>query len=131
MGFMTVIVLALSAVGLIFYWFKKSFTYWEKRGFVFVPPEIPFGSLRGVGYEVHFSEKSRQFYEEYKNKTKALGIYFFVSPAILVPNLEVIKHILVKDFSNFHDRGVYYNAKDDPLSAHLFAIEGKKLIKRD
>lgn len=119
MGFTTVLVLAAAAVGLIFYWFKKSFAYWEKRGFVFVPPSIPFGSLKGVGYEVHFSEKTRGFYEAYKNKTKALGLYFFVNPAVLITNLDIIRHVLVSDFKNFHDRGVYYHAEADPLSVSL------------
>ena len=53
-----------------------------------------------------------------------VGIYFFTVPVLLALDLELIKHILVKDFNNFHERGMYANVKTDPLSAHLFAIDG-------
>lgn len=54
------------------------------------------------------------------------GMYFFHVPVALALDLEFVKNVLIKDFSHFHDRGIYYNEKDDPLSAHLFAIDGKK-----
>ena len=67
-----------------------------------------------------------KLYNKYKEKAPMFGIYFFTSPAIVVTDLELIKHIMVKDFNYFHDRGVYFNVKDDPLSGHLFSIEGKE-----
>lgn len=124
MGWNIFISLVVAVVVLIAFWFKKKFSYWEDHGFQFIKPEFPFGSLKGVGFKVHFGEKSKAFYCEFRNKAKAVGMYFFVAPVILITDLDVVKHVLVKDFNNFHDRGLYVNTKTDPLSGHLFAIEG-------
>lgn len=112
---------------LIYFWFKKKFSYWEERGFDYVQPEFPFGTLKGVGYRVHFSQKTRAIYNEYKNKAKAVGLYFFTAPTVLITNLDLLKHVLVKDFNNFHDRGLYVNKVADPLSGHLFSLEGEQV----
>ena len=125
MGLNTFIALIITVIGLVAYWFKKKFSYWENRGFKFITPEFPFGSLKGVGFKIHFSQKSAKFYNDYKNKAKAIGLYFFTAPVVLVTELDTVKHILVKDFSSFHDRGLYFNKQADPLSGHLFALEGE------
>lgn len=52
------------------------------------------------------------------------GIFFFTKPAILITNLDFLKNILIKDLQYFHDHPTFYNLKDDPLSGHLFSIEG-------
>ncbi|RZC34764.1 p450 domain containing protein, partial [Asbolus verrucosus] len=54
------------------------------------------------------------------------GLYFMTSPTYMVVDLDYVKNVMTKDFQYFVDRGFYYNEKDDPLSAHLFAIGGTK-----
>lgn len=116
--------LAIS-IGLIFLWAKKQFRYWEDHGFEYLKPVLfPFGNLKGVGYKVHLSEITLAAYKKYKSKAKVLGLYFYTTPVVYALDLEVIKHVMIKDFNNFHDRGLYMNTKVDPLSGHLFSLEG-------
>ena len=47
-------------------------------------------------------------------------------PAYIPINLDIIKGILQNDFGHFVDRGIINDEKNDPLSAHLFSLEGTK-----
>lgn len=74
-----------------------------------------------------------KFYFELKEKGKFGGAYFFTKPVFFVTDLDLLKTVLIKDFQYFHDRGMYYNMKHDPLSGHLLNIEGdywKKLREK-
>jgi cytochrome P450 family 6 len=116
--------LFLAIIALLVFWIRKKFSYWHDRGFDYIQPEFPFGNLRGVGSKFNFGQLSREYYERYKSKSWAIGLYFFTQPVAFLTSLEAVKSVLVRDFHNFHDRGLYVNTKADPLSAHLFAIEG-------
>lgn len=128
MSFNLAIGLFVTVVSLVIYWFKKKFSYWEDHGFDFVQPVFPQGNLKGVGYKVHMCQRLKEYYDEFKNKAKVVGMYFSIAPIALITNLDTLKYILVKDFSYFHDRGFYVNKEADPLTGHLFALEGKWLL---
>ncbi|XP_037028307.1 probable cytochrome P450 6a13 [Bradysia coprophila] len=110
---------------LAYYWVKRRYNFWNNRGFVSPKASFPFGSLGGVGSTITSAEAFDNYYKTYKGKAAAVGVYFFLKPTILPIDPELCKSIFVRDFSSFHERGFYYNAKDDPLSANLLSIEGQ------
>ncbi|KAJ8933327.1 hypothetical protein NQ318_020830 [Aromia moschata] len=57
---------------------------------------------------------------------KYCGFFTIQTPALMIADLELTKNIMTKDFQHFTDRKTYVNEKDDPLSAHLFSLGGKK-----
>ncbi|XP_058126459.1 probable cytochrome P450 6a20 [Anopheles ziemanni] len=121
--------LLILALLLAVLWVRRRFSYWKDLGVPYVQPTFPHGNLREIGKTQHMSHLTRSVYHELKGKTKGLGfagLYFFINPVTMVIDLELVKNVLVKDFSYFHDRAVYHNGKDDPLSEHLFAMEGTK-----
>lgn len=63
---------------------------------------------------------------KFKNSKPFVGFYMMASPDAMIIDLDLIKSILIKDFNNFNDRYHFFNEKDDPISAHLFAIDGKR-----
>ncbi|XP_050085328.1 probable cytochrome P450 6a14 [Anopheles aquasalis] len=121
--------IAISVVMLCFVVYlllDKRFQYWKDRGVPQSKPEFIFGNVREVNQKMHLAVKFQELYHELKGKHPFGGIYMFFSPIALITDLELLKCVFVKDFQYFHDRGVYYNEKYDPLSAHLFNIEGQK-----
>lgn len=120
------IISAVSVISFVYFYFKYKFSYWESKGVPFLAPTFPYGSLKGVGKQIHLSKISQITYEKFKGKDKFCGLYFFVKPVALLLDIDLVKNVLIKDFNNFNDRGIYYNEEDDPLSAHLFSLNGKK-----
>lgn len=99
--------------GLVLYLIKKKYSYWKDMGVPFEAPAFPFGNIKGVGKEFHQSMIMSMLYNKLKHLgTPFVGIYFFLSPVVLVTDLEFVKTVLVKDAASFPDRGGYYNEKD-------------------
>jgi cytochrome P450 family 6 len=110
-------------IGLIYIWIRKRYLIHEKIGFPHDKPVFPFGNMKDVNSKIHMSEKLQEYYQKYKKISPAFGMYFFFNANVVVTDLELVKNVLVRDFDNFRNRGLYYNVKDDPLTEHLFLIE--------
>jgi cytochrome P450 family 6 len=106
---------------------RRKFAFWADRNVQFIPPTFPFGNLQGIGKTRGLFKIIQECYDKMKTShVLYVGLYFFIKPVVLAINLDFVKTIMVKDFQYFHDRGMYHNEKDDPLSAHLFSLDGQK-----
>ncbi|XP_016978460.1 probable cytochrome P450 6d5 [Drosophila rhopaloa] len=117
------IVLLIGAITLLYVYLKWTFSYWDRKGFPSIGRSIPFGALEAV------TKGKRSFglaiHDLYKTtKEPVVGLYLTVRPALLIRDAQLAHDVLVKDFASFHDRGVYVDEKNDPMSASLFAMEG-------
>jgi cytochrome P450 family 6 len=119
-------ILAACALAAVYAYFKVSFTYWKKRNIPYVEPTFPFGNiadalfLRKTIGQVHQSNYKKLEGNKYG------GVYTFTEPRFMVRDPDVIKTILVKDFSSFHDHGLFKDEELEPLSGHLFLIGGSR-----
>ncbi|KAF5298671.1 hypothetical protein FQA39_LY11747 [Lamprigera yunnana] len=111
----------------IYLYFKWSYTYWKRHGFLYTNSQIPYGSFRKTFFSLtNPAIKLKILYDDViKNGHKYLGTYVFDVPRLLVVCPNLMQSMLQKDFSYFTDRGFYHN-EDDPLSENLFAIGGKE-----
>ncbi|XP_055714124.1 cytochrome P450 6a8-like [Phlebotomus papatasi] len=111
---------------LLYFFFKRKFSYWAELGVPYAEPSIPWGNIGQVGSKLHSTELFQEFYKRFKGKAPFMGFYATIAPQVLVIDLNLIQTILIKDFHYFHDRARYYNLKDDPISGTLFNIDGEK-----
>lgn len=115
---LTVIVGAISYLVYLVYSVKN---YWKSKGVPFINPKIPQGNLDLEKDEPIFMAY-RKVYNAFKGKSPIAGFYLFMKPTALIIDLNLIKNILIKDFSNFADRNLFCNEEDDPLTGHLFLL---------
>lgn len=120
-----VFILLIGAVTALFFFLRNKLNYWKNRGVAHDKPSLLLGNLDGVGQTIHLATKIQVIYEKHKIGNKVCGFYLLQSPRLIVIDPELIKNILIKDFNNFADRGIYHDPENDVLSAHLFALEGK------
>lgn len=63
-------------------------------------------------------------YNKFKGSGPFCGFYALLQPRALILDRELIRQIMIKDFWNFNDRGIYCNQKSDPLSGDLYGLRG-------
>ncbi|KAJ8944239.1 hypothetical protein NQ314_009516 [Rhamnusium bicolor] len=120
------IVTALVAV--VYAYCKWAYQYWQRRGIPYLEPLIPLGTFQNpLKRTVSIGDDVTRMYRAIKSKGwKHGGAYSMTIPTWIVVNLDLVKHVMTKDFNHFVDRGTYTNEKDDPLTCHLSAVGGKK-----
>ncbi|XP_062534936.1 probable cytochrome P450 6a14 [Armigeres subalbatus] len=127
MGFLvTTLCLVLPVLGLLFFYVRRKFSYWADRNVPHVPGSLPLGSFNGMGTKEHIVDLMNALYVQHKKTNTAVGTFLSIKPVLLVLDLELVKQILVKDFHIFHDRGMFFNERDDPLASHMFSVEGER-----
>ena len=89
----------------IYLFFKWHFSKFEKLNVPYVKPSIPFGNMSGVGRNVHFIDRMQEVFDALKKKGKVIGFYNFTDPVFMVTDIETIKHVTIKDFNSFKNRG--------------------------
>lgn len=120
------VTILLSLVLLIYWYIKKSFSYWKSQGVPYEEPEIPSGNVKGLGKTANMYSITDRLYRKFKGKCKIFGIYLFVQPTAVIMDLSLIKTLLVKEFPTFSDRDFFHNVKNEPLTGHLVALNGDK-----
>lgn len=115
------------AVLFVFYCYRRSRNNkWKELGIHWIPgaPVIGNDWRFTFGMETNIAAQKRKYDELGDHKYG--GTHLFSIPILLVKDPETVENVLVRDFTNFYDRGLPVNEKADPLQANLFNLAGSR-----
>lgn len=126
-----ILVLLVALLGAVLYLANKYlYSYWSKHGFTQYNPTFLVGDIRKlISQKEGVGEFCMNLYTATKSEHKVLGIYLLTRPALLINDPILVRDIMIKDFQYFHDRGLYVDEENDPLSGHIFSLPGQKWRK--
>ncbi|XP_015117201.1 cytochrome P450 6A1 [Diachasma alloeum] len=118
----------LAVVVLLLLWYQYliwNYNFWRSRGIPGPQPVALFGTIKDIllGKD-GLGSYSTRIYKEYQNEP-LVGIYSRREPVLIVRDPDLIKAILIKDFSNFMNRSLEISDKHDPLMQNLFFLDAK------
>ncbi|XP_037947259.1 probable cytochrome P450 6a23 [Teleopsis dalmanni] len=120
------IVLLLGAGTLFVFYINYLLGYWKRRGLPHDKPEFLVGNMNEWRKTKHIAEIFADTYKQYKNTGPFAGFYLLMTKSAVITDIDLVKRILIKDFNNFDERGLFHNDRDDPLTGNLFDTDGDK-----
>lgn len=95
----------------LYYYFTSTFDFWKIRG-VNGPRPIPvFGNIKDHTLaRISIADFSKKLYEEYRDEP-VVGIFVEKTPTLVLRDPDLIRDVLIRDFSKFADRGFPFNEK--------------------
>lgn len=103
------------------------YSYWKRQNVPYIKPAFPMGNKKNpLTSDTAPCEQMKTFYDHFKiNGFKYGGVYYYLTPVLVWVDLDLLKSVLITDFSSFTARGLAYQ-ETDPLSKNIFNLEGVK-----
>ncbi|CAL7948658.1 unnamed protein product [Xylocopa violacea] len=124
----TSIALSLVAVSIaIYYYVRKKYDLFKKYGIPHIPPSPVLGNM---GPLLTKKKTMKEMIDDIYNlepEAKYVGLYEFLTPIIMIRDLDLIKAISTKNFDHFPDHRPFVNDDSNPLfSKMLFTQTGDR-----
>lgn len=117
--------LAVAALGLIYWYGVRTFSYWKNKGIKHDDP-LPYvgNNIKQFLQKASMCMLATEMYEKYPDE-KVVGFYRATSPELVIRDPDIIKRILVTDFQYFYARGLNtHKTVIEPLLKNLFFADG-------
>lgn len=106
---LAILIISVLLPSIIFSYFQWKYTFWRRLGIPYLKAKFPMGCISnpltnptqlGVDFANWHMKLKMSGY-------KYGGVFMLCVPVLVVTDLELIKNVLVKDFSHFMGHGLY------------------------
>lgn len=110
-----------------YFYFIWTFNFWKNRNVRGPTPTLVFGNFWDVIINrISLGDQLTKFYNQFPNEP-FVGIFDKRTPMLVMKDPDLIKDVLIKDFSVFADRGIPTFEKVEPLSSlQLVTLEPER-----
>lgn len=126
---MMIALITLLSIGAasVYFLLVKSFSHFTRLGVPQFSVAIPYGNIKGIFTDYQLIDFVVKYYKKTKDiGAKFSGVYVYIRPTLFVVDLDLVQQILFKDSDKFSSSGFFYDERDDPVSAHLFNLDGSE-----
>ncbi|KAM8712022.1 hypothetical protein ACLKA7_012528 [Drosophila subpalustris] len=120
-----ILLILVGALSAIYMWFQRNHSYWKRKGISYIEPTPILGNTLPLfkqtsSFGMHISD----IYKDPRMENEpVVGIYVINKPGLIIRDPELIKSVLIKDFSRFSNRYGRCDPHGDALSANnLFFV---------
>ncbi|KAK9508530.1 hypothetical protein O3M35_006068 [Rhynocoris fuscipes] len=112
-----IICLLVMAALIIYRWLIKDHNYWKNQGVPYLRQSFPFGNISDmILMKKTTGEVYRDIYRMFPNQL-AGGFYKFNEPMLMIRDPELIRLVMIKEFSKFSNNDFNVSKDVDPLLA--------------
>ncbi|KAJ8951057.1 hypothetical protein NQ318_003753 [Aromia moschata] len=118
-----ILLLFVAIFFLLYGYCVRNLDYWRKKGVFHLKPIPFFGNAYDLcTFKINMGEWFGSIYESVKEPF--VGVFIFDQPYLIVNSPQLIREILIKDFSSFSDRTVLSPDHDKLFSSMIFVQKG-------
>ncbi|KAK4876446.1 hypothetical protein RN001_012868 [Aquatica leii] len=117
---MIILFMIVITCGIIYLTLTRNFAYWKMRNVPFLSPSLLFGNVLPI---LTGKFQASVFFHKLHSSTNLpyLGLFVFNQPFVLIRDLDIIKHILLKDFDYFINKTVK-TSKHDRIGSKMLIL---------
>lgn len=120
-GIETLVLISVTVFSLYLY-LTRNYNYWKKQGVKEIAPTFPFGNVAPCIFgKKNPAKMISEMYQKGEGESM-IGFYSFDKPYLILRDPELIKNILIRDFSNFSNKIMTGNTRDIFGSRSVFLI---------